>query len=87
MKKRILADIFLFGLFFWMPWYVTATFAVIFMLFFENYWEGAIIAFIADAFYSLPGAKFFAGGFGFFTLSSLFVLYLSSFVKSKIKIL
>ena len=58
-----------------------------FYVVFENYWEGAIIAFIADAFYSLPGAKFFAGGFGFFTLSSLFILYLSSFIKNKIRIL
>lgn len=74
-------------LFFWTPLYLTAIFAVIFMLLFENYLEGAVVAIIADSFYSLPGAKFFAGGFGLFTLLSLLILYLSSFVKSKIKIL
>jgi len=87
MKKRILADVLILSLFFWSPWQLTAIFAIIFILLFENYWEGTIIALIADAFYSLPEAKFFAGGFGFFTLASLLVLQLASFVKSKIKIL
>lgn len=87
MKKRILADILLACLFFWAPWQLTAIFAIIFILFFENYLEGAFVAIIADSFYSLPEAKFFSGGFGFFTLSSLLVLYLFSFVKSKVKIL
>lgn len=87
MKKRIFADVLFFSLFFWAPWYLTAIFAIIFIILFENYWEGVTVALVADAFYSLPGAKFLSGGFGFFTLSSLFILYLSSFVKSKIKIL
>ena len=87
MKKRILADILFVCLFVFTPWQLTAIFAVIFMLLFENYWEGAVVAIIADSFYSLPEAKFFAGGFGFFTLSSLFILYVSSFVKNKIKII
>lgn len=86
MKKRILADILLACLLFWTPWYLTAVFAVIFMLLFENYLEGAVVAIFADAFYSLPEAKFFAGGFGLFTLSSLLILYLASFVKNKVKI-
>lgn len=74
------------GLFFWAPWQLTAIFAIIFMLLFENYLEGVLIAIIADSFYSLPETKFFAGGFGLFTLSSLLILYTASFVKSKIKI-
>lgn len=80
-------DIVVCCLLFFTPWYFTAIFAIIFMLLFENYWEGAVVAVIADSFYSLPEAKFFSGGFGFFTLSSLLVLSISSFIKSKIKIL
>ena len=87
MKKRILADVLILSLFFWSPWYFTAIMAIVFILLFENYWEGALLALIADSFYSLPEAKFFSGGFGFLTLSSLLVLQLASFVKSKIKVL
>ena len=87
MKKRILADVFIVSLFFLAPWQLTAIFGIVFMLLFENYWEGIVIALVADAFYSLPESKFFSGGFGFFTLLSLLIFYLVSFVKSKIKIL
>jgi len=56
------------------------------MILFENYWEGAALALVADSFYSLPEISFWRG-FGFLTLSSLLILYVSSFAKSKIKIL
>ena len=86
MRKRIIADVFIFCLFFWAPWWLTVAAVIIFMLLFENYWEGAALALVADSFYSLPG-HYFLRGFGFLTLSSLLILYVSSFVKSKIKIL
>ena len=86
MRKRIIADVFVFCLFLWAPWQLTAAFAVIFMILFENYWEGAALALAADSFYSLPGQAI-AAGFGFFTLLSLFILYISSFIKNKIRIL
>lgn len=85
MRERIIADIFVFCLFLWAPWQLTAVFAIIFLIYFQNFWEGAALALAADSFYSLPGQTF-AGGFGFFTLSALLVLYIASFVKSKIKI-
>ena len=31
---------------------------IVFMILFENYWEGAAIALVADSFYSLPGSYF-----------------------------
>ena len=85
MRERIIADVFVFCLFLWAPWQLTAAFAVIFMILFENYWEGAALALAADSFYSLPGSSWTAV-FGFFTLSSLLIIYAASFVKSKIKI-
>ena len=86
MRERIIADVFVFCLFLWAPWQLTAAFAVIFMILFESYWEGAAFALAADSFYSLPGSSWTAG-FGFFTLLSLFILYTSSFIKNKIRIL
>ena len=85
MRERIIADIFVLGLFFWAPWQWTAAAVIVFMILFENYWEGAAIALVADSFYSLPGS-YFTARFGFFTLSFLLILYASSFIKSKIKI-
>jgi len=86
MKKRILADMLLVCLFLFAPWYFTATAAIIFILLFENYWEGAALALIVDSFYSLPEISLWRG-FGFLTLSSLIILYVSSFAKRKIKVL
>ena len=86
MRERIIADIFIFCLFFLAPWYFTAAAVIVFMILFENYWEGAALALVADSFYSLPEISFWRG-FGFLTLSSLLILYVSSFAKSKIKIL
>ena len=40
MRERIIADVFVFACFLWAPWRLTAAFAVIFMILFENYWEG-----------------------------------------------
>ena len=77
---------FLFLLVFWAPWQLTAVAVIVFMILFENYWEGATLALVADSFYSLPGQAI-AAGFGFFTLLSLFILYISSFIKNKIRIL
>ena len=85
MRKRIIADVFVFCLFLWAPWQLTAVFLIIFLMYFPNYWEGAALALVADSFYSLPGRSFMYG-FGFFTLSSLLILYVVSFIKSKIKI-
>lgn len=85
MRERIIADVFLACLLFWAPWQWTVIAALVFIFYFSNYWEGAAAALVADAFYSLPG-QMFTGGFGFFTLSSLLILYAVSFVKSKIKI-
>ena len=86
MRERIIADVFVFCLFFWAPWYFTAAAVIVFMILFENYWEGAALALVADSFYSLPEISF-RRGFGFLTLSSLLILYVSSLAKSKIKIL
>ena len=86
MRARIIADIFVFCLFFWAPWWWTAAAVIVFMILFENYWEGAALALVADSFYSLPEISFWRG-FGFLTLSSLLILYVSSLAKSKIKIL
>lgn len=85
MRERIIADVFVFCLFLWAPWQLTAVFAIIFMLYFPNYWEGVALALVADSFYSLPGRSWTAG-FGFLTLSALLILYIASFVKSKVKI-
>ena len=86
MRERIIADIFIFCLFFWAPWWWMVAAVIVFIILFENYWEGAALAFVADSFYSLPEIYFWRG-FGFLTLSSLIILYVSSFAKSKIKIL
>ena len=86
MRERIIADILVFCLFFWAPWYFTAVAVIVFIILFKNYWEGAALALIADSFYSLPEISSWRG-FGFLTLSSLLILYVSSFAKSKIKIL
>jgi len=86
MRERIIADIFVFCLFFWAPWQITAVAVIVFIILFENYLEGTVAALIADSFYSLPEISFWRG-FGFFTLSSLLILYISSFAKSKIKIM
>ena len=85
MRERIIADVFVFCLFFWAPWQLTAVFVVFFLMYFPNYWEGVVVGLVMDSFYSLPGRSWTAG-FGFFTLLSLLILYASSFVKSKIRI-
>ena len=85
MRKRIIADVFVFCLFLWAPWQLTAAFVIIFLIYFPNYWEGAALALVADSFYSLPG-RFWMSGFGFLTLSSLLIIYISSIIKNKIKI-
>jgi len=86
MRERIIADILVFCLFFWAPWWWMVAAVIVFIILFENYWEGAALALVADSFYSLPEIYFWRG-FGFLTLSSLIILYVSSFAKSKIKIL
>lgn len=85
MRERITADIFIFCLFLWAPWQWTAVAAVIFMIYFPNYWEGAALALAADSLYSLPEDSWTAG-FGFFTLSALFILYAVYLLKSKVKV-
>ena len=40
MRKRIIADVFVFCLFLWAPWQLTAAFVIIFLIYFPNYWEG-----------------------------------------------
>ena len=64
---------------------VNGRFCNYFLIYFPNYWEGAALALVADSFYSLPG-RFWMSGFGFLTLSSLLIIYISSIIKNKIKI-
>ncbi len=84
MIKRVIADIVLFASLFFAPWYWTAILAVIFMILFRRYWEGALAAFFIDALYSVPDTKIY-GHFGVFTASALILFLIMENIKSKIR--
>jgi hypothetical protein len=84
MKKRIAADVLLFLSVFLAPWQVTAAGALFFLFFFRNFWEAAIIGFIFDVLYSVPGAGIY-GRFGFFTVFAITLIFLTKTTREKIR--
>ncbi len=84
MIKRVIADIALFASLFFNPWHWTAILAVMFMILFRRYWEGALAVFFLDALYSVPSAGIY-GRFGIFTASSLILLLIFEILKKKLR--
>lgn len=85
MFKRLICDIILLGSLFFLPWYWTASLAIIFMIFFRRYWEAAAAAFLIDIFYSVPTKNIY-GHFGLFTAIGIILLIVLEKFKSNIRI-
>lgn len=84
MVKRIIANLILFISFFWAPWFVTISLAIILAIIFTRYWEAALVGLMIDSLYSLPEQKNIAG-LGVFLALALIVISLSSLIKNKIR--
>ncbi|MBU4223637.1 hypothetical protein KJ934_00140 [Patescibacteria group bacterium] len=85
MAKRIICDIALLASVFLLNWYWTAILAVVFMILFRYFWEGAIAVFILDYIYSIPGSHL-CGRFGIITVFSIVLVLAIENLKSRIRI-
>ena len=84
MLKRIICDFVLFAFVFLAPWYWTAGLIAVFIIVFNQFWEGVVAALIIDSIYYVPGGGF-ASRLGVFTLSFLVLFYASYAIKNKIR--
>ncbi|MBU3925695.1 hypothetical protein KJ763_00805 [Patescibacteria group bacterium] len=84
MIKRIIFDIVFLVALFAMPWWLTVIVGVLGLILFRNFWEIILAGLIIDSFYSIPGAQII-GRFGFFTISSLLLFIIFSFIKNKMR--
>jgi len=85
MIKRIIADIIFFSGLFVLPWHWTAVLAVVFIIWFGNFWEAVLAGFILDSFYSLPNTRIY-GRFGIFTAIALALVLSSKIIRKKIRL-
>jgi len=74
----------LFASLFFAPWYWTMILAVIFMILFRWFWEGALAAFFIDVLYSVPSVRIY-GHFGIFTASAIILLLIFEILKKKLR--
>ncbi|MEW5907639.1 MAG: hypothetical protein AB1643_00430 [Patescibacteria group bacterium] len=77
MIKRIISDIILFFSIFWLAWYWTVLIILIFMIFFEDYWEGVAATFFMDI--------LFSKSFGIFTVLSLIFFFFIGKMRTNIR--
>jgi hypothetical protein len=85
MIKRLIVDTLFFSSLFILPWYWTAVLAVIFIIWFGNFWEAVLAGFIFDALYSIPNTKIY-GRFGIFTSVALVLVLVSKIIRKKIRL-
>jgi len=82
--KRIIGDIILFLVIFFLPWWGTAILVFVFMILFKHFWEGVVAMLFIDSLYSLGTAKFY-GHFGIFTVSAIILFLIIENLKTRIR--
>ena len=85
MIRRLVADIIFFSSLFILPWHWTAALAVVFIIWFGNFWEAVLAGFILDTLYSIPNARIY-GRFGIFTAIALALVLTSKIIRKKIRL-
>lgn len=77
---RIFCDISLFSSLFYLPWWATAILGVVFLIYFDHFYEIIIIGIIADMVYGIPRKVFFDVEF-VSTLAAVFLYLFSNQLK------
>jgi len=86
MIKRVICDIVLFLSVFFLPWYLTAILAAIFIILFRYFWEGALAALFMDAIHSVPTNGVYAH-FGLFTVLAVILILIIEKVRTRLRFL
>lgn len=84
MYKRVILDLALLGVLFFLPWYCGVILAAILLVTFKHYWEVIIAGLILDALYSLSGVNIYTH-FGLFTVIFSALFAVSEIIKPKLR--
>lgn len=85
MIKRLVADFIFFFSLFVLPWYWTAILAIVFIIWFGNFWEAVLAGFILDTLYSIPNTRIY-GRFGIFTAGATILILLVKIARKKVRL-